>query len=1175
MHSPPLFILSVFLVARKVCAFTCSQVYVDLLGSESFAIYTPLQNNHIFDKASNETIEGRPVWVNENLPRFKLLWNDGGWEFHRASTMLAFSLTESSNQPPFMVAPFDWDCWKGNNFESCDRLQITCTTGNLEYDTNPDLPGNIDPMYTGEFEHTTSQLFVAGTNGRITAPNFETNENQKIVYARTKSEVDEKMSVETMVFIDQYKFLAILSRQLELENFQDLTIFDVNGTKISTLLTLKGGQLYGLELFGDTVLVGPDRVGIHRMHLDGTYTGIMRGSEGMNIYGLKKTSEDSFLIIDFDSVIHSCLSGRGIHDCPGLKQDVLDLLPWMYENSLDSTWIESVAYLRPEYNEGREEFLALVYTVGIDYYKDFILKCSLTELNKCSIFYDFVANNNLVSSGCLLTVHKNLVFLADLVTSQIFFSNYNGMKYFELMPSYDKSYFMPGDIGLPRTIAVRPGFFPPMSIIELASNATTVDDIIKSQAGSTIRFRLSFVDDRNVEIDFEKFPELTIDPDRLVVEATGNIELFNGKTATINLASVRVVFDGDENNYYVEIDVTAGGRWEMHVKERTGVITNPFSNSPVMVDVKPDVVSAGSSRVDVCANLRRYDVCASKLELKDNYNNLVHQKDGLAKVLLVWWWDDGRGYEGRVTTTIDERLEFNITEDGMGLDEGTNFVHVGIVRGGRVEELANSPLPLEIIRNLSEMPGLAFIILIVAIFFTVFQLLVTCFFLLYLGHFRNKNFITRHSRMNNLFCLFSTLDFFLDNYFTYQVFKQGYLSFGYASLYLTAINCICNAIGQVLVLRHERVNKNVDYEEWESNQWFVGCIHIISLNQISNMKYLPYKSSHYYGYGSRLSYGVGTIAPLMTENAPQIIIQSLFIVESGQFEFFQFVSIVMTGLSIFLTLFTRVSVLFALQGRRIQQGRNTKPQRSIQHSRTTFREKISHLGGKLGLQLGNKIVPKTEKNQYEESRKLGENLVSQRKRSIIKQSVELYRDAAEYLAGANYISKEESEQLSIENLLSTLEEEEEADSKGERYNKGLGFVSKKEIYLLKRNKTDLLFELMDLQMEMNDLIKLFSLIREKMKEETLFNETVEKCLSELELGTESPLGTSADATPPLKTSGLPAGSPGLSQIKRRVTAGSLSPLPQTRSSLGTTARIRVLNLQASQDIGAVSEEGEG
>ena len=99
--------------------------------------------------------------------------------------------------------------------------------------------------------------------------------------------------------------------------------------------------------------------------------------------------------------------------------------------------------------------------------------------------------------------------------------------------------------------------------------------------------------------------------------------------------------------------------------------------------------------------------------------------------------------------------------------------------------------------------------------------------------------------------------------------------------------------------------------------------------------------------------------------------------------------------------------------------------------------------------------------------------------------------------------------------------------------------------------------------------------REKMKEETLFNETVEKCLSELELGTESPLGTSADATPPLKTSGLPAGSPGLSQIKRRVTAGSLSPLPQTRSSLGTTARIRVLNLQASQDIGAVSEEGEG
>ena len=468
---------------------------------------------------------------------------------------------------------------------------------------------------------------------------------------------------------------------------------------------------------------------------------------------------------------------------------------------------------------------------------------------------------------------KELVYVLFTISSQVgVFTFDGGLPIAEIGSK-------PGDLPSPTQMAIRPGFFAPLSSI--------VDEATEFVAGLRILLPLDLRDDNNNAIITGDLP----DPSRFFGYTVGEITTESGERLAITRE--QKVVSNDENGLFAEISISTSGTYLLHVKEGTGgMVKNSFKNSPLALTI----VSAASSPYHSTAQVPQ-----TLGEGVSTFDFIVFTRDEFgnpsfdsADTTLEYYWADNK----ETTTKIVDRAA-TVKKD----TEGTSLLHITLNN----DDIYGSPFGVTSEKQLLKMPGLATLSLFIAIILGGGQLM---FFVAIIVFFRDKNFVKRQSILNNAASVYSGADWFGDVYFVSEAFRRGYSNYGKSGAAILLVNMAVNlaVIGRIIFV--EKSRDNVNHKVWKTSGFYVGVVEFLALNQVGLIKYLPWDRTPYSGYGSRHMFALCSLVPLLTENIPQLILQVLFAFEEAKMEAYQVISMTTTGLAIVLSIFTKVPLIF-------------------------------------------------------------------------------------------------------------------------------------------------------------------------------------------------------------------------------------------------------------------------
>jgi len=503
-----------------------------------------------------------------------------------------------------------------------------------------------------------------------------------------------------------------------------------------------------------------------------------------------------------------------------------------------------------------------------------IYSCSISSgSSSCQVWYRESTESFTHPSRITVDEEKELVYVLFSVSSQVgVFTFDGGLPIAEIGSKR-------GDLPTPTQMAIRPGFFAPLSSI--------VDEATEFVAGLRILLPLDLRDDNNNAIITGDLP----DPSRFSCYAVGEITTESGER--LEITSEQKVVSNDENGLSAEISITTSGTFSLHVKEGSGgMVKNSFKNSPLALTI----VSAASSPYHSTAQVPQ-----TLGEGVSTFDFIVFTRDEFgnpsfdsADTTLEYYWADNK----ETTTKIVDRAA-TVKKD----TEGTSLLHITLNN----DDIYGSPFGVTSEKQLLKMPGLATLSLFIAIILGGGQLM---FFVAIIVFFRDKNFVKRQSILNNAASVYSGADWFSDVYFVSEAFRRGYSNYGKSGAAILLVNMAVNlaVIGRIIFV--EKSRDNVNHKVWKTSGFYVGVVEFLALNQVGLIKYLPWDRTPYSGYGSRHMFALCSLVPLLTENIPQLILQVLFAFEEAKMEAYQVISMTTTGLAIVLSIFTKVPLIF-------------------------------------------------------------------------------------------------------------------------------------------------------------------------------------------------------------------------------------------------------------------------
>jgi len=387
---------------------------------------------------------------------------------------------------------------------------------------------------------------------------------------------------------------------------------------------------------------------------------------------------------------------------------------------------------------------------------------------------------------------------------------------------------------------------------------------------------------------------------RFTAYAVGDVEV-NGEL-------VEVTFDQEvgtnpgTNEYILLSTITSVGNFSLHVKEGSGtMVHNSFKNSPLKLTISAGATSPETTFADVPSTIpegaTNFLVTFSFL---DEYGNPTSSDD----ILLSYYWGDDE---------VERDMLFDkdtSTAKVVKEQEGTSLLYI-FLNG---ETIRGSPFSVTTEKERLTMPGSATFVLVISIVSAGLQIF---FFCILITCFRDVNFVRRQGHFTNLISVYSGFDWFLDMYFVSACFRRGYGTFGNLGVVILVCNAVVNIIAMAKIIQKERLRNNVDLVSWKQSGFYVGMVEFLALNHIGLLRYLPWENTPFKGYASRHMFALCTIIPLLTENAPQLILQVMFIFEAAEVEGYQIISMATTALSIILNILTSTSFIFLFDNKTV------------------------------------------------------------------------------------------------------------------------------------------------------------------------------------------------------------------------------------------------------------------
>jgi len=247
-----------------------------------------------------------------------------------------------------------------------------------------------------------------------------------------------------------------------------------------------------------------------------------------------------------------------------------------------------------------------------------------------------------------MSIFENFIYIVDYSNDNIYVFTLDGF----LVGDLD---IRTGDLGTANAMAIRPGIFALLSMIDSGEIETT--------AGFLSSHPLDLRDVKNQPITASLLP----DPDCFTTFATGEIDV-NGEMREITISSY--VFKTSNDEFRVATTITSMGTFQLHVLEGTSGIQTSFKNSPITITITPTKTEAKETVVDF-EDVGDYRIFT--LTTHDAYNKPTsHDKDVITYRFID---DDTEKTSASKTIEIKKSFTFSDTE--------TLLIYVNDVEVGR------------------------------------------------------------------------------------------------------------------------------------------------------------------------------------------------------------------------------------------------------------------------------------------------------------------------------------------------------------------------------------------------------------------------------------------------------------------------------------------------------------